>query len=82
MSQGNVIHSQRFQERDFAIATPEEFVRRFQGTKAINKVCACKNIHCFDDFHQKYNKNMNSNRPKVLLLKNILCHSFYGIAKL
>ncbi|KPJ19676.1 Acetyl-CoA carboxylase 2 [Papilio machaon] len=38
MSQGTVVHSHRFQEKDFTVATPEEFVRRFQGTKPINKV--------------------------------------------
>lgn len=38
MSQGTVIHSQRLQEKDFTVATPEEFIRRFQGNKAINKV--------------------------------------------
>ncbi|XP_061381495.1 acetyl-CoA carboxylase isoform X1 [Danaus plexippus] len=43
MSQGTVIHSQRFQEKDFTVATPEEFVRRFQGTKAINKVLIANN---------------------------------------
>ncbi|CAB3233549.1 unnamed protein product [Arctia plantaginis] len=43
MSQGTVIHSQRFQEKDFTVATPEEFVRRFQGTKPINKVLIANN---------------------------------------
>ncbi|KAM3955585.1 LOW QUALITY PROTEIN: acetyl-CoA carboxylase-like [Aphomia sociella] len=43
MSQGTVIHSQRFQEKDFTVATPEEFVRRFQGTRAINKVLIANN---------------------------------------
>ncbi|XP_063545623.1 acetyl-CoA carboxylase [Cydia strobilella] len=43
MSQGTVIHSQRFQEKDFTVATPEEFVKRFQGTKAINKVLIANN---------------------------------------
>ncbi|XP_045508569.1 acetyl-CoA carboxylase isoform X2 [Colias croceus] len=43
MSQGTVIHSQRFQEKDFTVATPEEFVRKFQGTKAINKVLIANN---------------------------------------
>ncbi|XP_041970632.1 acetyl-CoA carboxylase isoform X2 [Aricia agestis] len=43
MSQGTVVHSQRFQEKDFTIATPEEFVRRFQGTRAINKVLIANN---------------------------------------
>ncbi|XP_050664997.1 acetyl-CoA carboxylase isoform X2 [Leptidea sinapis] len=43
MSQGTVIHSQRFQEKDFTVATPEEFVLRFQGTKAINKILIANN---------------------------------------
>lgn len=29
----------RLQEKDFTVATPEEFVKRFNGTKVINKVC-------------------------------------------
>lgn len=36
MSQG-MMHN-RLQEKDFTVATPEEFVRRFGGTKVINKV--------------------------------------------
>ncbi|KAI5637064.1 acetyl-CoA carboxylase 2 [Phthorimaea operculella] len=43
MSQGTVVHSHRFQEKDFTVATPEEFVRRFQGTKPINKVLIANN---------------------------------------
>lgn len=40
MSQGTVmLHHNRFQEKDFTVATPEEFVKRFNGTKVINKVC-------------------------------------------
>lgn len=40
MSQGTVmIQAQSRQlEKDFTVATPEEFVRRFGGTKVINKV--------------------------------------------
>ena len=40
MSQGTVmIQAQsRLQEKDFTVATPEEFVRRFAGTKVIDKV--------------------------------------------
>lgn len=40
MSQGTVmlLHN-RLQEKDFTVATPEEFVKRFNGTKVINKVC-------------------------------------------
>lgn len=38
MSQGTVIH-QRLLDKEFTIGTPEEFVRRFNGTRVINKVC-------------------------------------------
>jgi len=40
MSQGTVmIQAQnRLQEKDFTVATPEEFVHRFGGTRVINKV--------------------------------------------
>lgn len=40
MSQGTVMimTQNRLQEKDFTVATPEEFVRRFCGTKVINKV--------------------------------------------
>ena len=40
MSQGTVmIQAQSRQlEKDFTVATPEEFIRRFGGTKVINKV--------------------------------------------
>lgn len=40
MSQGTVmIQTQnRLHEKDFTVATPEEFVHRFGGTRVINKV--------------------------------------------
>mgnify|MGYP005987385901 FL=1 len=38
MSQGTVMLQNRLQEKDFTVATPEEFVKRFNGTKVINKV--------------------------------------------
>lgn len=37
MSQGTVIH-QRLLDKDFTVGTPEEFVKRFKGTRVINKV--------------------------------------------
>ncbi|XP_066991423.2 acetyl-CoA carboxylase isoform X2 [Anabrus simplex] len=43
MSQGTVIAHARFQEKDFTVATPEEFVRRFGGTRVINKVLIANN---------------------------------------
>ncbi|XP_034934564.1 acetyl-CoA carboxylase isoform X3 [Chelonus insularis] len=45
MSQGTVmIQTQnRLQEKDFTVATPEEFVHRFNGTKVINKVLIANN---------------------------------------
>ncbi|XP_076256364.1 acetyl-CoA carboxylase isoform X2 [Rhynchophorus ferrugineus] len=44
MSQGTVmLHSNRHQEKDFTIATPAEFVKKFDGTKVINKVLIANN---------------------------------------
>ena len=37
MSQGTVVVQPK-QEKDFTVGTPEEFVRRFGGTRVINKV--------------------------------------------
>uniref|UniRef100_A0A8D8X038 Acetyl-CoA carboxylase n=1 Tax=Cacopsylla melanoneura TaxID=428564 RepID=A0A8D8X038_9HEMI len=42
MSQGTVIH-QRLFDKDFTVGTPEEFVRRFKGTRVINKVLIANN---------------------------------------
>lgn len=43
MSQGTVMIQvqNRIQEKDFTVATPEEFVHRFGGTRVINKVSIC-----------------------------------------
>lgn len=38
MSQGTVMIHNRLEEKHFTVATPEEFVKRFNGTKVINKV--------------------------------------------
>ncbi|XP_018332454.1 acetyl-CoA carboxylase isoform X2 [Agrilus planipennis] len=43
MSQGTVMLHNRPYEKDFTVATPEEFVRRFNGTKVINKVLIANN---------------------------------------
>ncbi|XP_065216768.1 acetyl-CoA carboxylase isoform X5 [Planococcus citri] len=43
MSQGTVIHHQRLSDKDFTVGTPEEFVRRFNGTRVINKVLIANN---------------------------------------
>ncbi|KAL1117895.1 hypothetical protein AAG570_004208 [Ranatra chinensis] len=42
MSQGTVMQ-QRQLEKDFTVATPEEFVKRFKGKKVINKVLIANN---------------------------------------
>ncbi|KAG8315425.1 hypothetical protein J6590_071134 [Homalodisca vitripennis] len=42
MSQGTVIHARQL-DKDFTVGTPEEFVRRFKGTKVINKVLIANN---------------------------------------
>lgn len=41
MSHGTGLGQDRYQERDFVLATPEEFCKRFGGTKVINKVNIC-----------------------------------------
>lgn len=38
MSHGTGLGQDRYQERDFVLATTEEFVKRFGGTRVINKV--------------------------------------------
>lgn len=38
MSQGTVMLHNRQEEKNFTVATPEEFVKRFNGTRVINKV--------------------------------------------
>ncbi|CAH0549065.1 unnamed protein product [Brassicogethes aeneus] len=43
MSQGTVMIQNRLQEKDFTVATPEEFVKRFNGTRVINKVLIANN---------------------------------------
>ncbi|KAJ8868693.1 hypothetical protein PR048_030232 [Dryococelus australis] len=43
MSHGTVANYARLQEKDFTVATPEEFVRKFCGTKVINKVLIANN---------------------------------------
>ncbi|XP_075219792.1 acetyl-CoA carboxylase isoform X3 [Lycorma delicatula] len=42
MSQGTVIHK-GVMDKDFTVGTPEEFVRRFKGTRVINKVLIANN---------------------------------------
>lgn len=37
MSQGTVLHARQL-DKDYIVGTPEEFVRRFKGTRVINKV--------------------------------------------
>ena len=50
MSQGTVMIQPKFQEKDFTVGTPEEFVRRFGGTKVINKVCIVESNIIFNTF--------------------------------
>lgn len=38
MSRGTGLGQDRYQQRDFVVATTEEFVKKFGGTRAINKV--------------------------------------------
>ncbi|XP_056647760.1 acetyl-CoA carboxylase isoform X2 [Diorhabda sublineata] len=43
MSQGTVMLHPRQEEKNFTVATPEEFVKRFNGTRVINKVLIANN---------------------------------------
>ncbi|XP_059611586.1 acetyl-CoA carboxylase [Phlebotomus argentipes] len=43
MSHGTGLGQDRYQERDFVLATPEEFVKRFGGNRVINKVLIANN---------------------------------------
>lgn len=43
MSQGTVMLHNRQEEKNFTVATPEEFVKRFNGTRVINKVLIANN---------------------------------------
>lgn len=57
MSQGTVMVQPK-QDKDFTVGTPEEFVRRFGGTKVINKVKGCVHaVHNLDHFGKDL-KNM------------------------
>lgn len=64
MSQGTVIiqAQNRLQEKDFTVATPEEFVRRFEGTRVINRVnikrwkYISRSEINFDEFFNPYTK--------------------------
>lgn len=42
MSRGTGLGQDRFQERDFLLASTDEFVKKFGGTRVINKVSATK----------------------------------------
>ena len=41
MSRGTGLGQDRYLQRDFMVATTEEFVNKFGGTRAINKVSDC-----------------------------------------
>ncbi|XP_049317448.1 acetyl-CoA carboxylase [Bactrocera dorsalis] len=43
MSRGTGLGQDRYQDRDFHIATPEEFVKKFGGTRVINRVLIANN---------------------------------------
>lgn len=43
MSRGTGLGQDRYQDRDFHIATPEEFVKKFGGTRVINRILIANN---------------------------------------
>jgi len=58
MSQGTVMVQPK-QEKDFTLGTPEEFVRRFNGTKVINKVRCCVHVtHVLVHFSNDLNNQL------------------------
>lgn len=66
MSQGTVMimTQNRLQEKDFTVATPEEFVHRFNGTKVINKV------HTFFFLNKKFSYI-------IIIITNLNYYKFY-----
>lgn len=45
MSRGTGLGQDRYQQRDFVVATTEEFVKKFGGTRPINKVPNLTTLH-------------------------------------
>jgi len=58
----------RLQEKDFTVATPEEFVHRFGGTRVINKV-SLENRRledtCFPCFTPRAIRNHQDHRNRL-----------------
>lgn len=78
MSRGTGLSSDRYQERDFIIATPEEFVKKFGGTRVINRVLIANNgiaaVKCMRSIRRwsyEMFKNERAVRFVVMVCKNI-----------
>jgi hypothetical protein len=56
MSHGTGLGQDRYQERDFVIATTEEYVKRFGGTRVINKVSLRAKTSQNKSFAEEYSK--------------------------
>jgi hypothetical protein len=72
MSQGTVMVQPK-QEKDFTVGTPEEFVRRFGGTKVINKV---KNyVHILQNL-DNFLKDLNNICMRMLKFVGFNCQQW------
>nr|CAD7194930.1 unnamed protein product [Timema douglasi] len=71
MSQGTVMAHSRFQEKDFTVGTPEEFVRRFGGSKVINKATNAEYLKMADHYVPVPGGSNNNNYANVELILDI-----------
>lgn len=82
MSRGTGLGQDRYQHRDFMVATTEEFVNKFGGTRAINKVLIANNgiaaVKCMRSMRRWcYNMFQNERAVKFLVMVNrIFCLNF------
>lgn len=73
MSQGTGLCQDRYQPRDFLVATTEEFVNKFGGTRAINKVLIANNgiaaVKCMRSIRRwSYNMFQDERAVKFLVM--------------
>lgn len=75
MSRGTGLGQDRYQHRDFMVATTEEFVNKFGGTRAINKVLIANNgiaaVKCMRSMRRWcYNMFQDERAVKFLVMVN------------
>lgn len=75
MSRGTGLGQDRYQHRDFMVATTEEFVNKFGGTRPINKVLIANNgiaaVKCMRSMRRWcYNMFQDERAVKFLVMVN------------